>query len=74
MENIETENTAKCLGKHSKGMERSILRIMKGQHPNKFADNLETYVRIIWKCTPDGHSLNPVNWVEIAELWLEKYK
>ena len=94
--NIETWNTALWLGNHSKGMEQTVLRIMRGR--NKlgfggkvrdanghiyqkpitsavFADNLETYVGIIWgDKTPDGHSLKPVNWVEIAESWIEAYQ
>tara|TARA_B100000959_G_C14838033_1_gene564791 strand:+ start:724 stop:978 length:255 start_codon:yes stop_codon:yes gene_type:complete len=73
--NVETWNTALWLGNHSKGMEQTIVRLMKRQSPNKFADNLETYIWIIWKGrTPDGHHLNPVNWVEIANAWLEDYK
>ena len=73
--NIETWNTALWLGNHSPCMEKTILRIMRGQHSNKFADNLETYIGIIWRDrTPDGHSLKPVNWVEIANSWLEAYK
>jgi hypothetical protein len=73
--NIETWNTALWLGNHSKGMEQTLLRLMRGSHSNKFADNLETYVGIIWQSgrTPDGHSLKPVNWVEIANSWLEAY-
>ena len=73
--NIETWNTNLWLTSHSSGMEQTILRIMGGQHSNKFADNLETYLWIIWEgMTPDGHSLKPVNWVEIAEAWLDAYK
>ena len=81
--NIETWNTALWLGNHSKGMEQTILRIMRN-HPKKmystaqllwFADNLETYVGIIWDgITPDGHSLKPVDWVSIADSWIEAYK
>lgn len=73
--NIETWNTALWLGNHSKGMEQTILRIMRGQHRNKFADNLETYMWIIWKgTTPDGYSLKSVDWVEIANSWLDEYE
>tara|TARA_B100000029_G_scaffold511258_1_gene604807 strand:+ start:1525 stop:1791 length:267 start_codon:yes stop_codon:yes gene_type:complete len=73
--NIETWNTALWLGNHSPGLERTILLIMNGWHQNKFADNLETYISIIWgDKTPDGHSLKPVNWVEIAESWIDAYK
>ena len=73
--NIETWNTNLWLTSHSSGMEQTILRIMGGQHSNKFADNLETYLWIIWEgMTPDGLSLKPVNWVEIAEAWLDAYK
>ena len=73
--NIETWNTNLWLTSHSKGMEQTILRLMRGQHPNKFADNLEVYVRILWReRTPDGHSLKPVNWVEIANSWLNAYQ
>ena len=73
--NIETWNTALWLGNHSPGMEKTILLIMNGWHQNKFADNLETYIGIIWgDKTPDGHSLKPVNWVEIAESWIDAYK
>ena len=72
--NIETWNTALWLGNHSKGMEQTILRIMRGQHSNKFADNLETYAWILWDgVTPDGHSLKPVDWVQIADSWIEAY-
>ena len=73
--NIETWNTNLWLTSHSSGMEQTILRIMGGQHSNKFADNLETYLWIIWEgMTPDGLSLKPVNWGEIAEAWLDAYK
>ena len=73
--NVQTWNTNLWMTSHSKGMEQTILRIMRGQHINKFADNLETYMWIIWKgSTPDGHSLKPVNWVEIADSWSEAYK
>ena len=82
MVNAETHNTAMWLRNHSKGMEQTILRIMRG-HPKKmystarlgwFADNLETYVGIIWgDKTPDGYSLKPVDWVEIASSWLNEY-
>ena len=73
--NIETWNTNLWMTNHSPGMEQTILRIMRGQHSNKFADNIETYMWIICRGeTPDGHSLNPVNWVEIAESWLDAYK
>lgn len=73
--NIETWNTNLWLTNHSPGMEKTILLIMNGWHQNKFADNLETYIGIIWgSVTPDGHSLKPVNWVEIANSWIEAYK
>ncbi len=72
--NIETWNTHLNLGSHSKGMEQTILRVMRGQNPIKFADNLETYLWIIWEgMTPDGYNLKPVNWVEIADFWLNEY-
>ena len=73
--NVQTWNTNLWMTNHSRGMEQTILRIMRGQHINKFADNLETYMWIIWKgSTPDGYSLKPVNWVEIADSWSEAYK
>ena len=74
MVNAETRNTAMWLRNHSKGMEQTILRIMRGQSPTKFADNLETYAWIIWEgMTPDGYSLKPVDWVEISDSWLNEY-
>ena len=74
MVNAETHNTAMWLRNHSKGMEQTILRIMRGQSPTKFADNLETYVGILWgDRTPDGYSLKPVDWVEISDSWLNEY-
>tara|TARA_Y100001963_G_C6647650_1_gene384114 strand:- start:330 stop:587 length:258 start_codon:yes stop_codon:yes gene_type:complete len=73
--NKETWNTNLWLSSHSKGMEQTVLRIMNLKHTNWFADNLEGYIKIIWgKTTPDGYSLDFVNWNEIAECWLENYK
>ena len=47
---------------------------MRGQAPTKFADNLETYIGILWgDRTPDGYSLKPVDWVEISDSWLNEY-
>ena len=37
--NIETWNTNLWMTNHSPGMEQTILRIMRGQHSNKF-DNM----------------------------------
>lgn len=38
----------------------------------ELADNMEGFLGILWTSkTPDGDSLNPVNWVEIAEAWVE---
>ena len=81
--NIETWNTSLWLGNQSKGMENTILRIMRG-HPRKmyttarllwFADNLEKYAWIVSDgVTPDGYSLKPVDWVQIADSWIEAYK
>ena len=80
--NIETWNTNLWLTSHSKGMEQTVLRILRS-HPEKmypmaqlswFADNLEAYLWIIWEGkTPDGHSLKPVDWVSIASFWTDAY-
>ena len=47
--------------------------IAKGCHSvSELADRMEGFLLIIWKDrTPDGDSLNPVNWVEIAEGWAD---
>ena len=40
-----------------------------------FADNLEKYAWIVSDgVTPDGYSLKPVDWVQIADSWIEAYK
>ena len=39
---------------------------------SELADNMEGFLLILWKDkTPDGDSLHPVNWSEIAEAWAE---
>ena len=50
-----------------------IGRIAKGCHSvSELADNLEEFLLILWNDkTPDGDSLGPVDWVEIAEAWAE---
>jgi len=39
---------------------------------SELADNMEGFLLILWKDkTPDGDSLDLVNWSEIAEAWAE---
>ena len=50
-----------------------ILRFMNTSTA-QFADNLETFLWIIWDgATPDGYSLKPVDWVQIAMAWHEDF-
>lgn len=51
---------------------------------SELADNMEAFLLNLWECscgahhntyhTPDGDSLDPVNWVEIAEAWAEAHE
>ena len=56
------ESLYKLIGTIAKGC-RSV---------SELADNLEAFLGILWNGkTPDGDSLAPVNWVEIADRWVE---
>ena len=47
--------------------------IANGCHSvSELADNMEGFLLILWKDkTPDGDSLGMVNWVEIADAWID---
>ena len=50
-------------------------KIAKGCHSvSELADNMEGFLGILWKDkTPDGDSLGMVNWVEIADGWVDDH-
>ena len=42
---------------------------------SELANSMKGFLLIIWEAgTPDGDSLLPVNWVEIAEAWAEAHE
>ena len=51
-----------------------IRRIAKGcKSTSELADNIEGFLLILWEDkTPDGDSLGPVNWSEIADVWADE--
>ena len=41
---------------------------------SEVSDNIEGYMLILWKDkTPDGETLGMVNWVEIADAWIDAH-
>ena len=57
-----TESLYKLMGKIAAGS-KSV---------SELADNMEGFLVILWKDrTPDGDSLDPVDWVQISEAWAE---
>jgi len=70
--NRETWNTELWIS-NTEPLYKLIMRIMNSS-TNDFADNLEAFLWIIWDgFTPDGLSLKPVDWVQIAMAWHEAY-
>lgn len=49
--------------------------IAKGSRSvSELADNMEGFLLILWNDkTPDGDSLKLVNWVEIADAWVDDH-
>ena len=78
--NRETWNVSLWMGNHEP-LYRLVLNMLKNtKNEGDFADTLEAFLLIIWQrindeCrTPDGLSLKPVNFAEIAEHWWEDYE
>ncbi len=73
--NKETWNTALWMG-NEESLYKLIHRVLSNsKNEGDFATHLESFLLIIWDGkTPDGLSLDPVNFSEIAEAWWEDYK
>lgn len=72
--NRETWNTSLWIG-NVEPLYKLILGIISdSKNEGDFTDRLEQFLWIIWDGkTPDGDSLKPVNFVEIANHWWEDF-
>ena len=72
--NRETWNTSLWMGNVEPLYELILGIISDSKNEGDFTDRLEQFLWIIWDGkTPDGDSLKPVNFVEIANLWWEDF-
>ena len=70
--NIETWNVQLWIS-NTESLYKLVKKLMTWETAT-FADNLEGFLWIVWDGkTPDGYTLNPVDWVQIATSWQEDF-
>ena len=73
--NRETWNTQLWIT-NDYGTYKTIMELYRtSKNEGDLADSMEYYLNLIWDfVTPDGVSLNPVNWAELGDSWYEDNK